>query len=58
LLNRLSQADCTPGYYNNEGQTGTGKGLADQTYGGGPVEFFALVRSWREDGQMRGLSMA
>jgi cyclohexanone monooxygenase len=47
--------ECTPGYYNNEGQPEEGKGLAGQQYGGGPIEFFNLVRAWREDGRFEGV---
>jgi cation diffusion facilitator CzcD-associated flavoprotein CzcO len=42
------QAECTPGYYNLEGQPL--KRL--ESFGGGPVEFTALVRRWRADGGM------
>jgi cation diffusion facilitator CzcD-associated flavoprotein CzcO len=45
---------CTPGYYNNEGNVDAGFGFG-ALYGGGPVEFYDLVRKWREDGQMKGL---
>jgi len=47
--------DCTPGYYNNEGKPGQATGFVGGLYGGGPVEFFALVRAWRESGEMSGL---
>jgi cation diffusion facilitator CzcD-associated flavoprotein CzcO len=47
--------ECTPGYYNNEGMPQQGTGLAGDNYGGGPIEFFELLRQWREDGQMKGI---
>jgi cation diffusion facilitator CzcD-associated flavoprotein CzcO len=47
--------ECTPGYYNNEGMPQQGSGLAGETYGGGPIEFFDLIRKWRTDGRMKGL---
>jgi len=47
--------ECTPGYYNNEGQPTAGTGLAGDNYGGGPIEFFALLKQWREEGEMKGL---
>jgi cation diffusion facilitator CzcD-associated flavoprotein CzcO len=50
--------DCTPGYYNNEGKPGAGTGLAGDSYGGGPIEFFALLKKWREDGDMKGLKFS
>jgi cation diffusion facilitator CzcD-associated flavoprotein CzcO len=52
-LNFLTE--CTPGYYNNEGMPQQGTGLAGDNYGGGPIEFFELLRQWREDGQMKGI---
>ncbi|HKF28663.1 MAG TPA: NAD(P)/FAD-dependent oxidoreductase, partial [Candidatus Binataceae bacterium] len=47
--------ECTPGYYNNEGKPTAGTGLAGDNYGGGPIEFFALLKQWREAGDMKGL---
>lgn len=38
-------AECTPGYYNNEGQP-AGK---SESYGGGPIEFYELIRRWRAE---------
>jgi cation diffusion facilitator CzcD-associated flavoprotein CzcO len=49
--------ECTPGYYNNEGNPTAGTGLAGENYGGGPVEFYDLVRNWRADGQLKGLKL-
>ncbi|MFI9382009.1 flavin-containing monooxygenase [Kutzneria sp. NPDC052558] len=40
-------AECTPGYYNNEGQPRVRAG-----YGKGTVAFHALLRNWRENGGM------
>ena len=50
--------ECTPGYYNNEGHPTAGTGLAGDMYGGGPIEFFEIVRKWRTEGQMKGLKFA
>lgn len=41
------QAECTPGYYNNEGMPRKRDAYAD-----GPVAFHDLLRRWREDGGM------
>ena len=48
--------NCTPGYYNNEGNT-TGINRQNGFYGGatGSPEFFALLESWRADGDLKGL---
>jgi cyclohexanone monooxygenase len=58
LLTRAFQQECTPGYYNNEGKPGEGAGIADEQYGGGPIEFHELIRKWRADGRMEGLEFA
>ncbi len=57
LGNREFFEACTPGYYNNEGNPGTGVGLADQQYGEGPVAFYQLVEDWQREGSMRGLKL-
>ena len=50
----LGGPDCTPGYYNNEGKPNP---LATQAmpYGGGPVQFFDILKKWREQGSFEGL---
>jgi cyclohexanone monooxygenase len=51
-------ADCTPGYYNNEGQPAEpGTGIVAVGYPEGPVAFFALMEKWRTDGAFEGLSL-
>jgi cyclohexanone monooxygenase len=50
--------ECTPGYYNNEGRPGTGISLLDGQYGGGPEEFFKIIRDWRAEGSMQGIEVA
>ncbi len=49
--------NCTPGYYNNEGQT---SGLSAQNgfYGGGSLEFFKILEAWRADGELAGLDLS
>ncbi len=49
--------ECTPGYYNGEGQLGR-LGLFSELYGAGPVVFHELVREWRTNGEMKGLQFA
>ncbi|WP_200305387.1 flavin-containing monooxygenase [Streptomyces adelaidensis] len=41
-------AECTPGYYNNEGKPRE----RSESYGDGPVAFHELLRRWRADGGM------
>jgi len=48
-------ADCTPGYYNNEGQPDEGPGWFGGSYGAGALAFFQLLREWREAGTLEGL---
>jgi cyclohexanone monooxygenase len=49
--------DCTPGYYNNEGQPDM---LAAQNgyYGAGPVAYLKVLEGWRADGALRGLELS
>jgi cation diffusion facilitator CzcD-associated flavoprotein CzcO len=50
LNNQDFLRECTPGYYNNEGKPEPGVGIVGAIYGGGPEEFFEVVRKWRTDG--------
>jgi cyclohexanone monooxygenase len=58
INNRQFLMECTPGYYNNEGHVDEGVGLLGGIYGGGPIEFFQLLRQWRESGEMKGLQFS
>ncbi|MEQ1887891.1 MAG: NAD(P)/FAD-dependent oxidoreductase [Alphaproteobacteria bacterium] len=52
-------AECTPGYYNDEGRPGeTGNGFLAGQYGGGADEFYAIVDAWRQEGGMKGLEVS
>jgi cation diffusion facilitator CzcD-associated flavoprotein CzcO len=52
----LANPDCTPGYYNNEGQPlGTGRQLF-VGYPGGAMAFFELIGAWRSSGDFEGLA--
>ena len=48
--------NCTPGYYNNEGQPGD-RNAQSGFYGGGPVEFFRILEEWRAGGDLDGLAL-
>jgi cyclohexanone monooxygenase len=48
---------CTPGYYNNEGRL-SDRAAQNGFFGGGPVEFFRILREWRERGGLAGLELA
>lgn len=47
---------CTPGYYNVEGHIDE-EAMKGYGYGLGPMMFFNIVKSWREDG-MAGLELS
>ena len=58
-MSRLSesfQAECTPGYYNNEGKPNP-KSVQNGSYGAGPVKFFKVIEGWREEGTLAGLEL-
>ena len=50
----LGGPQCTPGYYNNEGQPNPGA-MQTAAYGGGSIRFFELLQEWRDDGSFEGL---
>jgi cyclohexanone monooxygenase len=45
---------CTPGYYNNEGQPSEAS-RQNGFYFGGPTEFVKVLEDWRADGSLKGL---
>jgi cyclohexanone monooxygenase len=49
-------ADCTPGYYNNEGKPSE-RSLQDTNYGAGSVAFFKVLDEWRDEGLLRGMEL-
>jgi cyclohexanone monooxygenase len=52
-------AECTPGYYNNEGQPATAAQRASVLgFPGGPLAFFSYIDAWRTAGDFAGLEMA
>jgi cation diffusion facilitator CzcD-associated flavoprotein CzcO len=56
-LGGLGGADCTPGYYNNEGKPNP-NAMQSAPYGGGSIRFFELMKEWREDGNFEGLEFS
>ncbi|HAJ46264.1 MAG TPA: monooxygenase [Alphaproteobacteria bacterium] len=51
----IGSQDCTPGYYNNEGQD---RGPVAKSYGGypmGPSAYFHYIEAWRQSGKFEGL---
>ncbi|MFZ6005417.1 MAG: flavin-containing monooxygenase [Actinomycetota bacterium] len=54
-LGIIGSADCTPGYYNNEGQPG---GVGREWflgYPGGATAYFQYIDGWRNKGDFEGL---
>ena len=51
--------DCTPGYYNNEGQPiGERERLNTSGYPAGPVAYFHYIDTWRNSGEFAGLEFS
>lgn len=48
--------NCTPGYYNNEGNT-SARSVQNGFYGGGSIEFFRILEEWRQEGSLKGLEL-
>jgi cation diffusion facilitator CzcD-associated flavoprotein CzcO len=51
----LGSADCTPGYYNNEGQDPGPAARYNVGYPAGPTAFFRYLDGWRRSGAYEGL---
>jgi len=52
----LGAPDCTPGYYNNEGQDPGPAAKLNVGYPAGATAFFKYIDAWRNSGQFEGLS--
>ena len=48
--------ECTPGYYNSEGQVER-MNKKNGSYGAGPVAFTKVLEAWREEGSLKGLEL-
>ena len=52
-------AECTPGYYNNEGKPNENPvGFRSGTYGAGPIKFFRVLDEWRSTGRLDGIALS
>ena len=56
-MGAIGSPDCTPGYYNNEGQEREPTAMQAAPYGGGSIEYFKLLESWRLDGKLAGIEL-
>jgi cyclohexanone monooxygenase len=52
------QANCTPGYFNDEGEVGESEGWLAGFYPEGSEAFFAYLRGWRASGGLDGLELS
>lgn len=50
-------AECTPGYYNSEGQAGNKAGFFSDMHGIGPIAFYGQLREWRASGTLVGVEL-
>ncbi|MEZ5765626.1 MAG: NAD(P)/FAD-dependent oxidoreductase [Xanthobacteraceae bacterium] len=50
--------ECTPGYYNSEGTEGNKRGFFSEGYGAGSVRFFEVLKEWRDQGLMSGMTLS
>jgi cyclohexanone monooxygenase len=53
----LANPDCTPGYYNNEGQAARPGGELFVGYPAGAMAYFAYIDEWRRRGDFEGLDL-
>ena len=56
LMRQKFLEECTPGYYNNEGNVRV-MSVRNGSYGAGPVAFSKLLADWRADGSLAGLEL-
>lgn len=50
------EATCTPGWMNNEGHV-TEKHVRNWWYGGNGLEYFKMIKDWRDAGKLEGLKV-
>ncbi len=51
----LGSPDCTPGYYNNEGQPASDGAKYHVGYPTGATAYFKYIKAWRENGDFEGI---
>jgi cyclohexanone monooxygenase len=54
----LGSPDCTPGYYNNEGQPIPESAKMNVGYPAGATAYFRYIKEWREKGDFEGIEFA
>ena len=56
IMRQKFQEECTPGYYNNEGQP-SALAARNGFYGKGSIAFVQLIEAWRAAGTLEGLEL-
>lgn len=51
------ESECTPGYYNNEGNTKDSPSLFGAMYGGGPLEYMTKLDRWFDEDMHKDLQI-
>jgi cation diffusion facilitator CzcD-associated flavoprotein CzcO len=54
----IGSPDCTPGYYNNEGQPMSEEAQYRRGYPAGAAAYFKYIKAWRESGEFEGIEFA
>jgi cation diffusion facilitator CzcD-associated flavoprotein CzcO len=54
----MGAPDCTPGYYNNEGQNPGPAAKYNVGYPAGATAYFRYIDAWRKSGQFEGLAFS
>ena len=56
IMRQAFLEECTPGYYNNEGNV-RAMNARNGSYGAGPVAFVKVLEDWRAEGGLAGLEL-
>jgi cyclohexanone monooxygenase len=56
IMRQAFLEECTPGYYNNEGNVRL-MSNRNGSYGAGPVAFVKVLEAWRDEGELKGLEL-
>ena len=54
----IGAPDCTPGYYNNEGQAPSKSARYNLGYPAGATAYFKYIKEWRETGDFEGIEFS
>jgi cyclohexanone monooxygenase len=57
IMRQAFLEECTPGYYNNEGNV-RAMSARNGSYGAGPVAFVKVLEDWRAEGGLAGLELS